>query len=322
MRFLIAVVAVAVVVAGVVIVGTFSSSTPVAMAAGTCQASLGDWKTDGAAGQGAADAAKLGDESRQIVGAIIDIGKQRNLPPRAWQVAIQAGMTESGLRNLKYGDRDSLGIFQMRPSMNWGSADEVTNVQYAINKFYTVLLTVPGWDQIRPGDAAQAVERSGFPDRYHKWEPMAAWLISQAGVEDPTGCAGGAAGASQAAQTAIDAAMSKLGSRYVWGAAGENDTFDCSGLMLWAYRKAGITLPRVADAQYRAGAHYPVEQAQPGDLVFWADATGDPAAIHHVGMYLGDNKVVHAPDVGDVVKVSAVWQHELVRTVTRPGVSS
>ena len=100
-----------------------------------------------------------------------------------------------------------------------------------------------------------------------------------------------------AAQAALDAALSKLGSPYEWGATGPNQ-FDCSGLMLWAYKQAGITLPRSSREQSTYGAAVPRDQLQPGDLVFFY------SPVSHVGMYIGDGKMVHAPDTGDVVKIS------------------
>ncbi|WP_326566098.1 NlpC/P60 family protein [Amycolatopsis rhabdoformis] len=103
--------------------------------------------------------------------------------------------------------------------------------------------------------------------------------------------------ASGAAQAAIDAAMSRLGKPYVTGGTGPN-SFDCSGLMLWAYARAGISLPRTSRAQSTFGTPIPRSQLQPGDLVFYY------SPVSHVGMYLGDGKMIHAPDTGDVVKIS------------------
>ena len=100
-----------------------------------------------------------------------------------------------------------------------------------------------------------------------------------------------------AAQTAVDAALSRLGSPYVWGATGP-DSFDCSGLLLWAYKKAGITLPRNSAAQAQYGTSVPRDQLQPGDLVAYY------SPVSHIGMYIGDGKMVHAPTSGDVVKIS------------------
>ncbi|QRP44202.1 C40 family peptidase [Amycolatopsis sp. FDAARGOS 1241] len=100
-----------------------------------------------------------------------------------------------------------------------------------------------------------------------------------------------------AAQAAVDAALSRLGDAYVWGATGPS-TFDCSGLMQWAYRQAGISLPRSSREQSTFGTPVARSQLQPGDLVFYY------TPVSHVGMYIGDGKMVHAPTTGDVVKIS------------------
>jgi peptidoglycan DL-endopeptidase CwlO len=323
-------------VATVVVVGVSAVTTVVnqdqeadeaARASQSCNASLGP-VTSGPAGSGAADAAHLTQEQRETVAKIIAIGKKRKLPPRAWQVAIQAGMTESGLRSLDYGDRDSLGIFQMRPSKGWGSAEQVTDPDYAINKFYDVLNGVPHWRDQRPGESAQDVERSAFPDRYHKWEPMAAHLIGHVGlVGDPTGCGEGTGkllpAPTKQAGNAVKWALHQQGKPYVWGAlTNQQNSFDCSSLMLQAYRDAGVTLPRVSRQQFDAGAMLPVSQAQPGDLLFWAYDPSNPATIHHVAMYLGDGKIVEAQQTGVPVHVRPVsfTENELVPQAVRPGV--
>lgn len=290
----------------------------------SCDAAIGPTQP-GQVRTASAQAGGLDGEQRQIVSLIISIGKQRNLPPRAWQIAIQAGMTESTLHNLSYGDRDSLGIFQMRPSMGWGSVAQLQDPVYEINKFYDVLVAVPGWDQQRPGTSAQAVERSAFPDRYQGWEPMAAYLVANVGqVGDVTGCGesvGLALPPNRAAAAAIKFALGELGKPYVWGATGP-DSFDCSGLMLRSYQAGGITLDRVAAAQYTDGAMLPVRDAQPGDLLFWAYDPANPVTIHHVAMYLGDGKIVEAQQSGVPVHVRSVSfsENELVPQAVRPGV--
>jgi hypothetical protein len=291
----------------------------------SCNASIGPWG-GGGEDKGQRDAERLTDEQRTTVANIISIGRKRQLSPLAWQVAIQAGMTESGLRSLDYGDRDSLGIFQMRPSMGWGTPQQVTDPEYAINKFYDVLLKLPEWEQQRPGDSAQDVERSAFPDRYHNWEAMAAFLISKEGdVSDPAGC-GESVGeyllASNAAGTAIEFTKQQLGEPYLWGGNGP-DAWDCSGILVKAFGAAGVKIPRVANDQYMAGGAYlPVRDAKAGDLIFWATNTADPVTVHHVAMYLGNDEYIHAPQTGDVVKISKVnWNyHELMPLAVRPGV--
>jgi len=291
----------------------------------SCNASIGPWD-GGGADKGRNDASRLNEEQRGTVAKIISIGQDRKLPPLAWQVAIQAGMTESGLRSLNYGDRDSLGIFQMRPSMGWGTPAEVTDPVYAINKFYNVLEAVPNWQERRPGESAQAVERSAFPDRYHNWEAMAAFLIGDLGkVVDPAGCGesvGNFLMTSSAAATAIEFTKQQLGEPYLWGGNGP-DAWDCSGILVKAFAQANIQIPRVANDQYRrGGAFLPVKDAQPGDLIFWATDPGDPVTVHHVGMYLGGEQYIHAPQTGDVVKISKInWDyHELMPLAVRPGV--
>jgi cell wall-associated NlpC family hydrolase len=103
---------------------------------------------------------------------------------------------------------------------------------------------------------------------------------------------------SAAAQTAVNTAMAQLGDPYAWAGAGPN-SFDCSGLTQFAWKAAGVALPHSAAAQ--AGLGTPVSRANllPGDLVFFY-GTG------HVGIYIGNNQVVHAPTAGDVVKVTNV----------------
>jgi len=108
-----------------------------------------------------------------------------------------------------------------------------------------------------------------------------------------------------AANTALQAALSKRGSQYQWGGNGPN-AFDCSGLTKWAYSTAGITIPRVAVDQYRVGRPVAQNELQPGDLVFYDDGTGNPAAIHHVAMYVGEGKMVDAPTEGQLVDVRPI----------------
>ncbi|WP_326951029.1 MULTISPECIES: C40 family peptidase [unclassified Amycolatopsis] len=119
----------------------------------------------------------------------------------------------------------------------------------------------------------------------------------KAAQKDTGGKAPTVKAATGAAQTAVNAALSKLGSAYVWGATGPS-TFDCSGLMQWAYKQAGITLPRNSAAQAGFGTSVSRDQLQPGDLVAYY------SPVSHIGMYIGDGKMVHAPTSGDVVKIS------------------
>jgi hypothetical protein len=109
---------------------------------------------------------------------IAQVARERGLPDRATVIALATAMQESGLRNLDYGDRDSLGLFQQRPSQGWGTEAQVQDPVYASGKFYDALVRVPGWDTGRLTDVAQAVQRSGYPELYQQHEPMAIELTA------------------------------------------------------------------------------------------------------------------------------------------------
>lgn len=108
------------------------------------------------------------------------------------------------------------------------------------------------------------------------------------------------------AQTAVSVALKQLGTPYKYATSIPGVGFDCSGLTTHAWGAAGVGLPRNSRAQYYALPRIPKEAAQPGDLIF----TGNP--IHHVGLYLGGGRMVHAPQTGDVVKISPVSWYKVV----------
>jgi cell wall-associated NlpC family hydrolase len=131
---------------------------------------------------------------------------------------------------------------------------------------------------------------------------------SRSGRDEMPGLTG-AVPASGRAAAAVAAARSALGKPYVWGAAGPGG-FDCSGLMQWSYAQAGVFLPRTSQAQRVAGRQVPLSQAQPGDLVTYrSDAS-------HVGMYVGNGQVIHAPYPGAPVRYDPVGMMP-VSAVTR-----
>jgi cell wall-associated NlpC family hydrolase len=112
------------------------------------------------------------------------------------------------------------------------------------------------------------------------------------------------------AAMAVSAAERMVGAPYVWGATGPN-AFDCSGLMLYAYQRAGVALPRTSQEQLNAGTHVPLDQARPGDLVIYRNDAS------HVGMYVGGGQVVHAPYPGARVRYDPVGMMPIA-AVTRP----
>ncbi|MBX7265683.1 hypothetical protein KIF24_06295 [Micromonospora sp. Llam7] len=114
---------------------------------------------------------KVALDSHQMANAatIAAIGIQHELPDRAVVVALATAYQESGLRNLAGGDRDSVGLFQQRPSQGWGTPTEIRDPRYAADRFYVALKKVRGWQDMRVTDAAQKVQRSAFPEAYEKW---------------------------------------------------------------------------------------------------------------------------------------------------------
>ncbi|MCA5892388.1 hypothetical protein LEP48_03350 [Isoptericola sp. NEAU-Y5] len=114
-----------------------------------------------------------------IAGASI----QRGLPARAATIALATALQESRLENIDYGDRDSVGLFQQRPSQGWGSVDEIMDPVYSTGKFYDGLVEVDGYEDLEVTVAAQAVQRSGFPDAYAQHETRSrAWASALTGA--------------------------------------------------------------------------------------------------------------------------------------------
>lgn len=109
---------------------------------------------------------------------ITAVGTARDLPERAVTIALATALQESTLRNIDYGDRDSLGLFQQRPSQGWGTPAEIMDPAYSAAKFYDELVEVPGYTRLPLTVAAQRVQRSGFPDAYAKHETDARLLAA------------------------------------------------------------------------------------------------------------------------------------------------
>lgn len=123
------------------------------------------------------------------------------------------------------------------------------------------------------------------------------------------------AGGSAMGDVAANWALTQLGKPYVWAADGP-ETYDCSGLSMRAWERAGVRLDHWTGTQWTSGPHVPLDQLKRGDLLFFAH-TSDPATIHHVGIYVGRGQMVHAPQTGDVVRVASIWRGDLVGA-TRP----
>ncbi|MFI5490522.1 C40 family peptidase [Micromonospora echinaurantiaca] len=273
-------------------------------------------------------------EQLEIAATIIDVGVAKGVPRWGWVVAVATAMQESGLRNLPHlgnrNDHDSIGVFQQRPSQGWGTVAQLSEPAYQAETFFDKLLTVPGWESMPLAQAAQAVQVSAFPDAYATWTDEALHLVEQL-TSTFADCATDAlsalpdgfalpANTPPAVATAIVWAVNQLGTPYHFGGSCTDPhsgdpakQCDCSSLMQSAYRAAGISIPRVTTDQANAGK--PVADPAlvlPGDLILIPGSEGTVANPRHVGMYLGDGLIIHAPKTGDVVKIT-----RLSRWITR-----
>jgi cell wall-associated NlpC family hydrolase len=261
-------------------------------------------------------------------------------------------MQESHLENLgdlgARNDHDSLGLFQQRPSQGWGTPAQILDPKYASSKFYTKLLTVKDWQGLPLTVAAQAVQRSAYPDAYAKWEPDATQLVG-ALIAQSTGVAatsngvcsvdGGdqqfdagavslPAGFTLPLSTptsiiqAINWSLKQIGTPYSFGGScsdahsgNPSKQCDCSSLTMMSYRAGGVTIPRLAADQSRTGTPiYDLHALLPGDLLFLIGSDGTRANPGHVGMYLGGGVIIEAPHTGTLVKLTtlAAWSRSIV----------
>jgi len=106
------------------------------------------------------------------------ISQERGMSPRATTIAIATAFQESKIHNIDYGDRDSIGLFQQRPSQGWGTVEQIMDPHYSIGRFYKALAKVKGYESMEITEAAQKVQRSGFPGAYAKHEDDARALAS------------------------------------------------------------------------------------------------------------------------------------------------
>ncbi|MFY1703049.1 C40 family peptidase [Micromonospora sp. WMMA1923] len=264
-------------------------------------------------------------EQVEIAATIVDVGVTRGVPRWGWVVALATAIQESGLRNLPHlGDRndhDSIGVFQQRPSQGWGTLAQLSEPAYQTGKFFTKLLAVPGWESMPLAEAAQAVQVSAFPEAYATWTDEALRLVEHL-TGTLTDCSTDAftalpdgftlpADTPPPVTTAVLWAVNQLGTPYHFGGSCTDPhsddpakQCDCSSLMQAAYRAAGIIIPRVTTDQANSGR--PVANPGlllPGDLILIPGSLGTLSNPRHVGMYLGNGLVIHAPSTGDSVKI-------------------
>jgi hypothetical protein len=144
-------------------------------------------KGSGCAVKGSGQEVTLTTGQAGIAATIAGVARREDLPARAVTVAYAAALQESKLQNLKYGDRDSVGVFQQRPSEGWGPRRDLEDPVYATSKFFGALTKVPGYRQLPVYEAAQAVQHSADGEAYRQFQPMAAQMASAFTGRSPHG---------------------------------------------------------------------------------------------------------------------------------------
>ncbi|WP_345141618.1 hypothetical protein, partial [Streptomyces mexicanus] len=200
---------------------------------------------------------------------IAAVGTGRGMPERAVTIALATALQESGLRNLRHGDRDSLGLFQQRPSQGWGTPKEIMDPTYAAGMFYEHLAKVPDYTRLPLTVAAQRVQRSGFPEAYAKHEPdatlLAAALTGQAAAT--LTCQGRPGATTSTGPDAVRAALVRDFGR---------DVLQETGAVVAGHGAPPAPAPRHASPAQVPGAPEPTTDAVPPQRA--ASPTGGPDA--------------------------------------------
>jgi hypothetical protein len=126
-------------------------------------------------------------EQAHFASIIAGVSVRRGLSPRAASIALATAYQETGIRNLTYGDRDSVGLFQQRPSQGWGTKQQLMDPSYAAGRFYDALVKIKNWETDDINNVAQKVQRSGHPEAYNDHEADARVLASALTGQSPAG---------------------------------------------------------------------------------------------------------------------------------------
>jgi hypothetical protein len=144
------------------------------------------------------------------------VGLRRGMPEQAIVIALATALQESKLENLDDGDRDSVGLFQQRPSQGWGTVEKIKDPRYAADRFYSALKKVKGWQRMRVTEAAQKVQRSAYPNAYEKWADESR-VLTRALTGRATGAVACTVTGAPALRGAAAAAALLNGLRLDWG---------------------------------------------------------------------------------------------------------
>nr|WP_231957007.1 MULTISPECIES: hypothetical protein [unclassified Actinoplanes] len=162
---------------------------------------------------------------------IAAVGVRKQMPEQAVVVALATALQESKLENLDEGDRDSVGLFQQRPSQGWGTIEQIKDPRYAAGRFYTALKKVKGYEQMRVTDAAQKVQRSAYPNAYEKWADESR-VLTRALLGRATGAVACTVPGTPVLRGAAAAAALMAGLKLDWGRTLDAASEEAAGLTL------------------------------------------------------------------------------------------
>ncbi|MFD5064809.1 C40 family peptidase [Streptomyces sp. NPDC058394] len=288
--------------------------------------------------------------------AIVATGAQMKIPARGQVIALATALQESGLRNLDHGDRDSVGLFQQRPSQGWGTRAQILDPVYAATKFYKALKSLKDWESMPVTVAAQKVQKSGVPDAYAKHEALATAL--QQAIAPTLGTAAAVPGitpvvagfgagcvtqtatdygdipagtlpegyqipvtAPVQARNAIRWALGQLGTPYQWGGTctnphGNNARDRCDCSSLMQ-RAYGVAGIEITRTTYTQIHDGRAVSAKALQPGDLVFTNGTASRPEHVAMFIGDGLVVHAPRPGRVVEVAELASHGKILVARR-----
>ncbi|HPA81791.1 MAG TPA: peptidoglycan DD-metalloendopeptidase family protein [Thermoanaerobaculales bacterium] len=276
---------------------------------------------------------------------VIKAGQALGLDAKSITIGVMTAMGESSLRVLDYGDGagpDSRGLFQQRANGAWGSYSDRMDPTISSTNFFKALMQVPNYLSLEPTIAAHKTQRNADPYYYTPfWAPaveMVSVLTADPGLlaklppsgpidgcenpQDPLPAGDGSGAA------IVAAARHYLGTPYSWGGGNINGPslgiytspsldgthtvgFDCSGLVLFAvYNSTGLQLDHSSETQGHdaRGTTIPRDWAQmkPGDVIAFSQAGGARGTFGHVGIYIGNHQMIHAPSPGSSVEVASL----------------
>lgn len=259
-----------------------------------------------------ASAAALAEIPPEQLAVMQQVGRQTGIP---WQVFAGIARVESGFgRNMATSSAGAIGYGQFLPA-TWASYGNGGNPY----DFHDV---IPAMGRLLLANGAPANLRGAIYAYNHSWDYADTVLSYAAGYATASSTGGSAHPTGDAVAPlgtqarALAAARSRLGSPYVWGAAGPT-AFDCSGLVQWAFRQAGVAAPRTAQQQFDWARPIGVADLQPGDLLFYQGTYPSPDRITHVSIDAGDGTMLLATHEGDFVKQVSIsdpyWRAHFVR---------